>query len=131
MSYTLDCGQVLGSIPGKGWQTNCKTFCLPHMAIMFFIVFLWDYTRWDLVVTSNQNHHIIHLFLVFTKQALMSKFAFKTQKRGMKQQQQFLAKKVISFKINPEGTGGPIWLEVVPLFRISSWLYCGMKKIVD
>ena len=38
-------------------------------------------------------------------------------------------KKVISFKINPEGTRGPIWLEMVPLFRSSSWLYCGMKKI--
>ena len=39
--------------------------------------------------------------------------------------QQIILRKVFSCKINPEGTRGPIWLVVVPLFRSCSWLHCG------
>ena len=34
-------------------------------------------------------------------------------------------------KINPEGTCGPIWPEVVPLVLSSLWLYYCVKKIVN
>ena len=37
---------------------------------------------------------------------------------------------VQTVKFNPEGTCGPIWPEVVPLFRSCSWPHCGAKKIV-
>ena len=42
--------------------------------------------------------------------------------------QQILSK---SWKINPEGTCGPIWPVVIPLVLSPSWLYCGVKEIVD
>ena len=35
-----------------------------------------------------------------------------------------------TFKFYPEGTCGPIWPGVVPLFLLFSWLYCCVKKIV-
>ena len=44
------------------------------------------------------------------------------------QQQQILSE---FCKINPEGTCGPIWSEVVPFSSSSHWLYYCVKKFVD
>ena len=47
------------------------------------------------------------------------------------QQQKFIGEEQISCKIDPEGTLGPIWPEMVPFFSSCSWLYRDFNQIVN
>ena len=51
-------------------------------------------------------------------------------KREAKKSTNFLLKRVNFTKINPEGTLGPTWSEVVPIFLELSWHHSGIKVFV-